>query len=432
MNVTVKETGPCRKVLRVEVPVDQVTAEYGRVVEQFHKQARIKGFRPGKAPRQLVERQFAKEIHEEVKDRLIPRSYHAALKEKEIEALAVLNLDDVSFAPGQAMTFSVTLDVPPEFKLPDYNGIRIDGRKPEVKDEEVDEVIRNIREQYARYDDVDGRAVIRGDLVQVDYEGVCDGKPIEDISPQTKGLGSRTDFWVMADEQAFIPEFADGLIGTKIGDKKQIFVKFGAELKIPELAGREASYFVTVKGIREKILPELDAELLKSFQVETEQALRDRIRADLVRAAESREEDRRRSEIVKHLLEKTKIEVPESLLEEETRNIIQDIVRENTARGVQREMLEEKKDEIYQAANRNASDRVRIQFILDRIAQEEKIEVSDEDFAGHLRDMAARYGMPEPALRAELERREALDNIRREYRRSRTLGLLLERATIKL
>lgn len=432
MNVTVKETGPCRKVLRVEVPADQVSAEYGRVVDQFHKQARIKGFRPGKAPRQLVERQFAKEIHEEVKDRLIPLSYHAALKEKEIEALAVLNLDDVTFAPGQAMTYSVTLDVPPEFTLPDYNGIRMDGQKAEVKDAEVDEVIANIREQYARFEDVEGRAVVRGDLVQVDYDGVCDGRPIEEISPQTKGLGTRTDFWVMADEHAFIPEFADGLVGMKPGYKKQIFVKFDAELRVQELAGKEAAYFVTVKAIREKKLPELDGELLKNFQVETEQALRDRIRADLVRAAESREENRRRGEIVKHLLEKTKLEVPESLLAEETRNIVQDIVRENSARGVQRETLEEKKDEIYQTANRNAAERVKLQFILDRIAQEEKVEVSDEEFAGHLREMAVRYGMPEPDLRAELERREALDNIRKEYRRSRTLGLLLERATIKM
>ena len=431
MNVVVEDIGTCQKKLSVEWPADRVQSEYDGVLTQFCKVAKIKGFRPGKAPVKVVEKRFAKEILEEVRERLIPAGYQQAIKEKDLNVVHVLDLTDVNVEIGKPMTFVVNVEVAPDFALPEYKGISLERKKEEIPEEKVDETINSIREQFASFDEVDGRAVQKGDLVQVDYEGVCDGKPIEEMSEETKGLGARKDFWVRADENAFLPEFADGLAGANIGEKKQIQVDFDKEFPVKELAGKKATYFVDVKGIREKKLPEMDEEFFKRLGVEDEATLRTRIREDLERSAEQRETSRLRNAAIEHLLNAVEIEAPPTSVSRETQQIIQDIVRENTQRGASQDQLMEKKAEIVDVATKNATERVKVQFILDRIADKEGIEVTPQRLREHVDRLAAGYGMKPDAFRAELKKRDAMDGVEAELRRSLTVDFLMEQANIK-
>lgn len=431
MNVVVEDTGTCQKKIGVEWPAERVQEDYSAVLAEFCKAAKIKGFRPGKAPVKVVEKRYAKEIMDEVRERLLPAGYQKALKDKNLNVVQVLDLGEVTLELGKPMSFTVSVEIAPEFELPEYKGIPLQRQKEPVLDEKVDETILSIREQFASFDEVEGRPVQKGDLVQVDYEGVCAGAAIEDISEETKGLGMRKDFWVRADENAFLPEFAEGLAGAEIGEKRQIFVEFAKDFTVKDLAGKKATYFVDVKAVREKKVPDIDEDFLKRIGVDDEATLRTRIREDLERGAEQRETSRLRSAVIEHLLNAVEMEVPPTVVSRETQAIVQDIVRENTSRGANQEQLMEKKEEILDVATKNATERVKAQFILDRIAEKEQIEVSPQRFREHLDRLATSYGMKPDTLRAELKKRDAIDNVKDELRRSMAVDFLLESATIQ-
>jgi trigger factor len=345
--------------------------------------------------------------------------------------VAVLDVSEATLAVGQPMTFNVSLDVPPDFKLPEYLGIPVQRKKVEVRDEQVADTIKHILDERAKWDDVAGRPVQKGDLVQIDYEGICENKMVEELAPKAAGLGKGKDFWTMADENAFLPGFSDGLLGANIGEKRQVLVDFTAEFPEKAVAGKKCTYYVDVKGIREKKLPAMDAELLKSLGVESEDTLKSRIREDMRKFGEEQEDRRLKSEIVKHLLEKTTLDVPESVVQQETRDTVYDIVREQSYRGVSREDIETRKGEIFEAASRSANEKVKVNYILHRIAEQEKIEATEEEISGRIAEMAPRYKAKPAELRAELEKRDALEKIGEDIRVSKTLDLLLAKANVK-
>jgi len=431
MKVTVENVGPCRKKMKVEVPAEQVSEEYGNVLKAYVKQARISGFRPGKAPKNLVENKFAKDIQQEVKDRLVPQGYHEALKQEKLDPIAVLGVEDVILETGKPLTFSVSLDVPPEFKLPTYAGIKVKGEKIDVTDDEVKQMKGQMLDQYARWEDVTDRSVQRGDLVQIDYKGTCDGQAIETFAPKAAGLGKGADFWMMTDENAFLPALADGLVGMGVGEKKEIPIDFPDDFSDSDLAGKKCLYSVEVKAVREKKMPELNEELLKSFQVDSEEALEKRIRDDLRKMKEDREKQRRKNELVKTLLGKTKIDVPESVVMQETRDAVYEMVRQQGYRGVGRDEIEQKRDEIFAVANQNATEKVKAQYILHRIAEEEKIEVSDDEVSERIKALAAHYQVTPEEFRAEMTKRNSLETVQEEIRLAKTTDFLLEKAVIK-
>ena len=431
MKVIVEEVGPCRKKLGVEIPVEKVAGEYEQVLSMFSSGAKVPGFRPGKVPRDIVKRRFDKEIVAEVKERLISTGYHEALQQEKIKVVSVLDVQEVKFEIGQPMSFQVLLDLPPQFDLPDYHKISLQSKKVEVADKEVDDTIQRIREQSARFDEVSGRAVQKGDLVQVDYEGVCEGASLETIAPKAAGLGQAKDFWVMVDEESFLPGFGMGLVGGTVGEKRQLLIDFPADFREKAVAGKKATYFATIKSIREKKLPEMNEEFLKGIGVESADQLKSKIKEDLVRIGEDVEKRRLKSEIIKHLQDNTKMDVPESLAQQETQELIYDIVRENKYRGMGDEEIKEKKTEIFEAATKNAVDRVKMRYILSAIAEKESIEATEEELSARIREMASRYKESAAAFRAELEKRKAIGQVREEIKLSKTVDFLLEKAEIK-
>ncbi len=432
MNVRVEDAGPCRKTLRIELPAQRVGQEFESVLKEFVGVAKIPGFRPGKAPKDIVKRHYGKQIEDEVKDRLVPAGYHEALEEQKLEPVAVLNVENIRFKMGEPMEFTVTLDVPPQFTLPSYKGMALQGKKIEVTDKEVDAAVQDMLEQRARWNEVTGRPVQKGDLVQIDYDGACEGTPVEEIAPKAAGLGKGKDFWMRADENAFLPGFEQGLVGAAVGEKKQVQVVFPADFQEKAVAGKTCAYAVDVKAIREKKAPALDAEFLKVIGAESEEKLRERIREELRSVGESFEKQRLKNELVKGLLEKTKLDVPESVVQQETRDTVYEIVRENSYRGIPREQIEEKKGEIFETASRTAVEKVKARYILHRISVEEKIEVSDEDVSARVQDMAARYNVTPQQFRAEMEKRGSIDDIREDLRINKTLDALLEQAKIQV
>jgi trigger factor len=418
-------------MLSIVLSAEEVQQEYDKVVAVYKKHGKIPGFRPGKAPEAVVRNKFKTQIAEDVKERLIPEGYHKAIEEKELDVVAILGVQNVEFEVGKPMKFEVLLDVPPKFKLPKYKGITVKGESVEVGDDEIEKAIDGLRERFASYDDIEDRPLKKGDLAKIDYKGTLKSEDVETLAPEAVGLGAGTDFWTAVDENAFLPGFADGLDGMKIGENKQITVEFAKDFAEPAVAGKKVSYQVELKGIREKVLPPLDESLLEKFGVKTEEELRKQMREEMERMAKQREDQRRKNEIIKHLMKKASFDLPESVVQSETRNSVYDLVRQHSAQGVSEDDIESKKEEIFETATRNAQEKVKLRYILHEIAEAEDVQVSREAVDEHIAGMARGYGMEPEAVRAELQKRNALDNLKEDLRMSRTLDKLLEEATIK-
>ncbi len=178
MNIRVEDAGVCRKSVRIEVPAEEVSKEFDDVLTAYLRVARVPGFRPGKAPRDLIKRRYSKEIIQEVKERLIPRGYQQAIKQEKLDTVAVLDVKDQPVESGQAFSFTVMLDVAPDFQMPNYKGIAIEGKKVDVGEADIKETIQRLQDNAGRYEDIAGRPVQKGDLVQIDYDGVIDGFPL--------------------------------------------------------------------------------------------------------------------------------------------------------------------------------------------------------------------------------------------------------------
>lgn len=431
MKIRIEDEGPCRKVLHVDVPAESLGKEYDTILKMFTGVAKVPGFRAGKAPAAVVERKFQHEIAEEAKDRLVPRYYREALKEKEITPVAIVGVGQITFAKKDGLSFQVTLDVAPDFSLPKYKKIAVKGEPVAVTDAQVQETLTRLLTSHSRFEGVTGRAVKRDDLAKIDYAGTCSGTPVRELVPDQAGLAEGKDFWVLAGEPEFLPGIAAGLTGMQAGEKKDIAIRFPADHRVAGLAGKEAVYAVTVHEIRQRVLPAMTPEFLKQFEVESEAALRDRIRKDLQSHAELALKDRQRDEVAKFLLDNTDFDVPKSVVEEETELAIRTLVRRFASQGATQKDIEDQKHEIIDNAARSSKDRVKLGYILGRIAGEEKIDASEDEVNQHIESMAKRYNTSVERLRSELEKASGMERLKSDIRNGKAMDFLLENAKVK-
>ena len=431
MDVTIEDAGACRKVMRVKALADAVREDYDRLVSLYAGQARIAGFRKGKAPTKIVEQQYKQSIAEQAKEELVPRLYSEALKQEGVTPVAIVGVSEVVFSKDEGINFNVTLDVSPQFKLPRYKKITLRKNKIEVAEKEVDETITRIRESRARYEDVEGREIRDGDLVRIDYCGTCEGKPLADAAPENPALSDGKDFLVLVGGVEVIPGLAAGLLGATVGENRNVDVAFPDDYRVAPLAGKPAVFEVEVKGIRERILPPLDENLLKELEVETEAALRDKVCEDLRLAAEQTEQGRLREEINRFLLEKTKFDLPQAIVEQETRLMVRNMIRRIASQGGTQEHIAQQQDAILNTATETSKERVKLSYILSRIADAEDIAVADPEVEKRIEELAGYYRMPKDQFRAELEKRNGIENLRGDIRSEKTIDFLLENAKIK-
>jgi len=431
MKMDIEDIGPCRKTLTLKVPAEDIQAEHDTLVTTWVKTASVPGFRKGRAPRALIETRFAKELISEIRDSLIPKVYHEAVRENKLDPIEIVDFQEPSIILGQPTTFSVTIEVAPAFDLPEYRAYTLSIPLPAVTEEQVTEMLASVRRQHATFEDVQGRTAQTDDLVQVDFTGTLEGKPIDEVDPAAKGLGKASGFWVSLNEHAFLPGFAEGLKGTSIGDQRTIESTFDPSFTVKGIAGKTALFQVTVKAIRHPILPELTPEFLKNFGLDSADALHRQIRMELETARDHRREEAIRSEILKRLLTESKIEaLPETQVSRETQNTIYDLVRRTTQRGIAQEKIVEQKEQIFENAAKDARESVAIRFILARITEAEKIDLPKSSLAAYIRAEAQRTRVTEDVLLRQLKKQGALDGIREGLRRQAALEWLREHVTI--
>lgn len=430
MNVTVENLAPCKKLMRVEIEAQKVDATFDEVTKEFQREAVLPGFRPGKAPREMVLHKYSKDIEQEVKRKLISDSYKQAVDEQKFDVLGYPDIEEIQFSRGQPLQFAATVETAPEFELPEYKGIPVKREARGVTDEDIERAMEALREPRATFQNVP-RPIQNGDIAVVNYTGSCEGKPITEIAPTAQGLTEKKNFWVDVPSQSFIPGFSEQLLGAQSGEKRTVTVDFPADFVTPQLAGKKGSYAVEIVEVKEKVLPAVDEEFAKSYGAENLEKLRAGVRHDLENELKFKENKSIRNQLVRSLLERSHFELPETAVANETRNVVYDIVQENAKRGVSRQVIEEQKEKIYTAATHGARERVKVAFLMQRIAEKEDIKVSQEEIARRIQSLAAMYQIPPEKFAKDLQKRNGLIEIFDQVMNEKVLDLLQEKARVE-
>jgi len=429
VNVSVENLAPCKKLVRVELDATAVDTAFDAVTKDYQKQAALPGFRPGKAPLPMVVKKYDAEIKDEAKRKLIGDAYRKAVDEQKLQVVGYPDIEEVQFGRGQSLQFTATIETAPDFQLPEYKGLPATLEAKSVTDADVDKALDLLRGQHANYNTV-ARPLASGDIAVVNYTGTCEGKVITELAPTAKGLTEQKNFWVETTEGKFIPGFAEQLIGAGAGDKRTVNVDFPADFVTKELQGKKGVYEVELVEVKGKSLPTLDDELAKKFGAENLEALKVGVRADLENELKYSRSKNLRAQLVRALLGKVNFDLPESAVANETRNVVYDLVRQNTQRGIARELIENQKDEIYAMAAGSAKERVKLAFLVGRIAEQEKIQASQEDVIKRAQQLAMMYQTPFDQFLKDLQKRNGVNELYEQVLHEKVLELLEKNAII--
>src|SRR5207247_158063 len=370
MKVEVEKQPGSVSTLQIEVPSEEVSKEWDAIANSFAHFAKIPGYRPGKAPRAVIEKRFRKEIQDELTKKLVSKSYHEAIEQEQLRVASLANIEDVQLGEDKSMRFRATVVTAPEFELPEYKNIAVELPETNVSESEVDVAIERLRDQTADFVDVPER-------------------------------------------------------GLEMSD-------FAADFPVKELAAKQASYNVTVREIKQKVLPALDdAFAAKLIPGKTLVDLRQVIDHDLAHEKKHERERAKEGQVVKYLHERIQFELPPALLKSETRRILADLVQRNRERGVTDEMLKDKEKELIESAAGLAAHRLKTNFILHRIAEQENINVSGDDINARLREEAARYNVAVEKIRKELQEHDGLDAFAEQILLGKTLDFLKANVSVE-
>lgn len=430
MSVTVENLGPCKKTLRFDIEAAAVDSAFADVAKQYQKQVSLPGFRPGKAPKDMVLKRYEKEIEDEARRKLVGDSYRDAVKAHSLAVVGYPDVQDVKFAKGQPLQFAATVETAPQFEVPEYRHLPARREKRSVTDEDINKALGMLADRASDFKTVE-REVKAGDIVVVNYVGSSEGKPLAEIAPAARGLTEQKGFWVEVKPDSFIPGFAIQLEGAKAGEKRTVTVDFPADFVTPELQGKKGSYEVEVVEVKEKSVPVMDDAFAKTYGAESLEALREGVRRDLQNELNTKQSRDVRGQVVKQLLDQVTVELPESLVAQETRQIVYQIVQENHQRGITKEVLDAQKDQIHAAASGTARERVKAQFLFQKIAEKEGIRVAPEEAQARIYVLAKQYEMAPDKFVKELEKRDGMSEIWQQLLHEKVIDFLQQNAKIE-
>jgi trigger factor len=413
-----------QKNLVVEIPSTVVDAEIDKIARDYSKAARIPGFRPGKVPAKVVRQRFRDQILHDVAHGLIPRAVDEALRERGVEPVDTPDIKDVVVEEGQPLKFTATFETVPPIDPGDYSSLRLTSRGTAVEDGAVEQALSQLRERAARYEPVEDRAVETADSVLLDLERTATAENGEQQTDKHDGVT------VEIGAPANPPGFDEALIGLNAGDRKSFDVTYPDDYAIQELAGTTVKYDVTVKGVRKRVVPELDDEFAKDLgNFDTLDALRTRVRADLEHEQMHENERELRGELLSQLAARMTADVPPALLEREIDRRVEEFVRRLIEQQVDPMRTNINWEEFRERQRDAASDAVKSALVLDEVARRENITVSDADADEEIARYAERTGRTPAAVRARLEKEGGLGRVYAGIRRERTVEFLLSRAT---
>jgi len=424
MKVIVEEISAIKKKVNVEIAEDQVIKEVDSFYRELSRKAKIKGFRPGKVPRNILERHFKDYVKAEVIQKLIQESYPQALSEAKLHPVSNPLIDPGEMEGGKPFQYAATIETKPEIKLEGYIGLKIEGKKEGVKDEEVEERLKNLQNLHAQLKTIsEARSVQSGDFVILDYEARIENKPLEE--------GKAIDFPVDVGSGRFIPEFEEKIIGLKPEEEKEIEISFPEDYGYKKWAGKTISFHVNIKEIKEKVLPALDDEFAKDLgDYSSLEELRLKLRAEIEKEKERALERQLKDQMVDQLLQANSFEIPDSLVEEQAKALASDTKLRLASQGVDLKNLGVSEEKLEHDYREMATKQVRTFLILEKIADQEGIKVTEGETEDHLREISERIHQKFDVVKRYYEKNGLISEVTAGIMSEKTLNFLLQKASV--
>jgi trigger factor len=431
MKTEVVDASETRKEIKIEIEAEEVRAEFDRVTQEYARAATVPGFRKGNAPVSVVRTRFKKDIQGDVLKRLVPEAVEQAIEQSGLHVIGQpdVHLDNEGLDKfgQQAISLHAHVEVMPDVALGEYRGIEAARRTRPVDDEEVGRVIENLREASASLQPVEDRASQEGDTVTVDIQGRYVEPPSEeDINVE--------DVDIVIGGEGVLPAFTEHLAGVRPDEAKTFTVVYPEDFNAQGLAGKTVEYTATVTAVRRKETPELDDEWVKSLgeeEVSTVEQLRARVRENLTKNAEHESEHRLRDDVLSALIERHRFEVPETIVSYQANQILQSMVRDMMSRGIDPRGQEINWEAMRDMVRERAGDDVRGSMLLERVAEAENIEVSDEEVEAEISAMAEGSRQSVEQVRAALTKQGGERSIADRLRNRKALDFLVQNAKVR-
>ncbi len=419
MKVSVKDTKNCEKTLKIEVGSDRIQEAYDAFYKAIAPNAKIPGFRPGKAPLHIVAMHYRGEAKEQVLKDLLSDSYQQAVEEESLEPLGYPEVRDIKF-DEEKLSFEASVEVRPKIKLSKVKGLSAKKEPVSAKPGEVEESLKRIQESLAQYKAVEDRPSALGDFVIADYACEVEGKEVE----------KRPDDWFELKEDEFLKGFSKQLVGSKPGEEREVRVTFPADMNRQELAGKEAVFKIKVKEIKTKVLPELNDDLAREAgEHNTLAELKEKIEKELMAEKEKTAESAYEKALLDELIKANKMDLPPKLVERRVSYMIDQARQHLEQQGGAGDEFEKQKDKMKEGFRPEAERQVHLALLLEEIAAKEDITVTDEDVKKHFTKISERFRQPVETVEKYYQgREEALESLKDQIRSEKTVEFIKQNA----
>jgi len=418
MKVTAEDISPVKKRFLVEIPPEEVSSVVEETYGRLQREVSIDGFRRGKVPRAILESRYKGYVEGEVITKLIGESYPRVVKEQRVTPVARPEIEVKDIKANQVFSYVATVEVRPEVKVEGYIGMEVKEGEAEVKEEEVEKGIELLRERHAWFKALEkDRGVREGDLVIIDFEGTMEGIPIK--------TGKAVDHPLVVGTGVLLPEFERGLVGMKKGEEKIVSVTFPSDYREKGLAGRVGQFKVLLKDIKERVLPPMDDEFARDLECGTLEELKARVRDTILKEKKMAEREKVKKGILKRLLEVNTFDVPKSLVETYLRHIVTNLLERHGKEGAPLD-VGLPPEGFRTRCTKMAEEMVRGDIIIDSIARQEGVEVSQEELVSRVKELATERKV-DPEV---LEKEGILDVIKKGLLEDKVFDLILSKAKV--
>ncbi len=424
--VKVEDVSPIKKKILFDISWLEVKKELDTVYKDVAKKAKIKGFRQGKVPRDILESLYKEHAEEETVSNLVNRYYWEALKENKINAISEPDIDQKGIEAEKNFAFTAIVEVEPVIDPTGYIGLELEKENSEVKDSDVDARLDEIRDMFSTMEEVGlDRGVSEGDFVVIDFEGFVQGKPVKEMKAE--------NYLLEVGSKRFMPGFEDQLIGLAKNKTAQITIKLPDDYHAKNLAGQEMVFSVTLKNIKEKKLPEIDDKFINNFEkYESLDDLKKDIRKTLDEERIGRENSAFKSLIIEKLLECNQFEVPQAFVNRQVAYMIDDTQKRLAKRGMKRDATKERYKELYDLYKDEASKIVRTILLLKNIGEKEAITVSDQEIEDKIRELAQLRGQDYDSLKESLQSENMVDDVKSEILNAKIFAFIEDKAKVEM
>ena len=425
MKIEIEEVGPCKKLLKFEIPKETIEEEWQKQLKEVSRMANLPGFRKGKAPRKLLEKNYGDKIVEEVKRAIVSSSYQETIEKNKLSPVGDPDIGDINLELGKPLKFEITLEVLPTFELGEYKGMQLKRKPVSVTDEDIDKALETISRQKAQLTVVKKGKVKDEDFIICDCEVGVNGEVVwTDKELEVMVSGSQ-----VADID--VPDLKNSLVGAKSEDKVSMDVELGDSFSVEQHRNKSAKLEISIKEIKRPKSPEINDELAKQVGYDTLDELMEFMSQRLEMEKKRMAEGEMQEQISSKLIEMADFDMPEDMKTHHTNERLHKYQLDLINKGTPQEEIEKNLEDLKSASEESVVRDFKMSLVLEQIAEKERIFVTEDDVSRRISEMAGMYGLDTAGMKKQLEKMNSMSNLRHQLRENKTLNLLMKEANIE-